>query len=197
MRKITITCLALVCLLFTHCQEESFEAKIPEDCQTKDCFEPPRPEPEPVASIPKFNAIQWLETQDKMYQNSSCYTRTFFWRVAPHLKGVFTQHFGILKGNETHAGNLYYKVDIYDNYSNESPGIQKIGTAYVSQSTSRPYYSQNYRYSNRLSILQGVDGKGAYELQGWQVFVYIDSSWEKPFNWIIGGFLIEGCYVFR
>ncbi|MEQ9440999.1 MAG: hypothetical protein RIG62_18295 [Cyclobacteriaceae bacterium] len=37
MRKLTVSCLALLCLLLSNCQEDHLEAKLPTDCATGNC----------------------------------------------------------------------------------------------------------------------------------------------------------------
>lgn len=52
MRKLTVSCMVLLCLILTQCQEDALEAKLPINCASGDCFGFYPPKPRPLPTVP-------------------------------------------------------------------------------------------------------------------------------------------------
>lgn len=208
MKKVNNYLLALLCLLFTRCAEEEPIARLPVDCQGKDCFEPPKP-PKPVEPT-SVDVFSWLSQQEKKYSQGSCSAQMKLWSSNSYGStsgGMYISLSGILQGFVYYHGTKYYKIDIYRGLKDFTrfkslypPSVTpaKIGTVYVGRTDKKPHAGKYYAGRSplkKLIIYQGKEISG--KTDDWSMFTYHTSTNYPYYYDVYAGVLSGACYIFR
>ena len=206
MKRSTRSYLALLCIIFSSCQQEDLEARMPVDCETKDCYEPP-------VRVVSERMIVWLENYYSQHASGSCKPYIGLIDATPpgYTYSCNLPH-ALLKGRVYFHGKAYYQLDLYYfirpawcGAPNGRPSY--AGTIYVSRHTKRPISSGYYAgYSSFKAVTR--PRMPALKVNGWYIHHFYQSeSTYRHIKKFIGSGKWEGlrdegdaassCYTFR